>query len=187
MTRHLIAVALVLLLPACAAMGPARTPPAAAAPIDAGAAPRQHDPRLRAAPPRAPALPSPVVVPLDAATLAALPREAVAATAHGRPLRCEGVALAALLRAAGAVPDGPLRGAQLGRYVQVDARDGYRALFALAEFDPTLGHRATYLVDRCDGRPLGEDDGPLRLIVPGDARPARWVRQVHAIIVVVAP
>src|SRR3546814_2483056 len=53
---------------------------------------------------QAPALPSPVVVPLDAATLASLPRVTVTATAHGETLQCEGVALAALMQATGAMP-----------------------------------------------------------------------------------
>lgn len=188
MPRHLIPLALALLLPACTTPGIPRTaPPAATAASPAAAPAPSHDPLLHAAPPPAPVLPSPVVVPLDAATLAALPRETVAATAHGETLQCEGVALAALLQATGAMPAEPLRGAQLGRYVQVDGRDGGRVLFALAEFDPTLGNRAAFLVDRCDGRLLGERAGPLRLLVPGEARAARSVRQVRAITVIVAP
>ncbi len=182
-----------LLLSACAATGPARTQaPSPATDMPADAAPRTDAPpapsrHQHAAPPQAPALPSPVVVPLDAASLVALPRETITATAHGETLQCEGVALAALLQAAGAMPAEPLRGAQLGRYVQVDARDGYRALFSLAEFDPTLGNATAFLVDRCDGAPLGDEVGPLRLVVPGEARPTRWVRQVRAITVIVAP
>lgn len=188
MPRHLIPLALVLLLTACTTTGTPRTasPKASAASTPTAPAPA-HDPRLRAAPPRAPVLPSPVVVPLDAATLAALPRETVNVTAHGKTLQCEGVALAALMRAAGAMPAEPLRGTQLGRYVQVDARDGYRVVFSLAEFDPTLGNRAAFLVDRCNGKPLDEQAGPLRLVVPGEARAARSVRQVRAITVIVAP
>jgi molybdopterin-dependent oxidoreductase-like protein protein len=178
-----------LLLSACASTGPARSPaiepsaPASAASIEQPA----HDPRLHAAPPAAPLLASPVVVPLDANTLASLPREPVTATAHNQTLHCDGIPLLALLRAAGAMPAEPLRGAQLTRYVQVNARDGYRALFALAELDPTLGNRKVFLTDRCDGKPLPEDDGPLRLVVPEEARPARWVRQVASITVIVAP
>jgi hypothetical protein len=194
MPRHSIAIVIALLLCACTATGPSRMQAAAPAPApDATTAsaperaPPAHDPRLHAAPPPPSALPSPVVVPIDAAARAALPREPVVASAHGQALHCEGVALAALLQAAGAMPAGPLRGAQLGRYVQVDGRDGYRALFALSEFDPTLGHRAAFLVDRCDGKALANDDGPLRLVVPGEARAARWVRQVAAITVIVAP
>ncbi|MGH8031879.1 MAG: molybdopterin-dependent oxidoreductase [Luteimonas sp.] len=179
----------VLSLSACVSTGPTTTPPPAAAvsspltPTDVS----DHDPRLRAGSRARAALPSPVIVPLDATTLAALPRDAVTATAHGVTRHCEGVSLAALLRAAGAMPDEPLKGAQLTRYVQVDARDGYRALFALSELDPTLGNHPVTLADRCDGKPLAADDGPLRLIVPNEARPARWVRQVKSIVVIVAP
>jgi hypothetical protein len=95
--------------------------------------------------------------------------------------------LPALLRAANAVPAEPLRGGQLANYVLVTARDGYRAVFSLAELEPTLGNRKVLLVDRCDGQALGDDDGPLRLIAPEESRPARWVRQVQSITVVTAP
>lgn len=176
-----------LVLSACASSGPAASPAFRDAAVATAQRPSAHDPRLRASPPPAPALASPMVVPLDAATLAALPRETIAATAHDQSLQCEGVALLALLRASGAMPAEPLRGPQLARYVLVDARDGYRAIYALAELDPTLGNRRVYLVDRCDGRPLAEDDGPLRLIAPDEARAARWVRQVQAVTVIVAP
>jgi hypothetical protein len=124
---------------------------------------------------------------LDAATLAALPREAVDAEVHGHVLHCSGVPLVALLRKAGAMPAEPLRGAHLARIVRVSARDGYRAAFSLAELDPTLGNARVFVVDACDGKPLGEHDGPLRLLVPGEQRPARGVRQLQAIEVVDAP
>ena len=122
-------------------------------------------------------------VPLDAATLAALPREAVNANAHGKSYACEGVSLVALLRHAGAMPDGELRGAQLARIVRAEARDGYRVAFSLGELDPATGARRVFVVDRCDGKPLDAETGPLRLIVPDDARPARWMRQLQSISV----
>ena len=129
------------------------------------------------------AIPNQVSIPLDAATLAALPRETVDANAHGHALACEGVPLVALLRHAGAMPAGELRGAQLARSVEAGARDGYRVLFSLGELDPATGDRRVFVVDRCDGKPLGDDVGPLRLLVPEDARPARWVRQLESITV----
>jgi hypothetical protein len=134
-----------------------------------------------------PAPGSPQAIPIDATTLAALPREAVTATAHEKMMRCEGIALPVLLRATNALPAEPLRGGQLANYVLVTARDGYRAVFSLAELEPTLGNRKVLLVDRCDGKPLGDDDGPLRLIAPEESRPARWIRQVQSITVVTAP
>lgn len=144
-----------------------------------------HGAHQRASTPRAPA--SPVSVPLDAPARATLQRHRVEASAHGGTLHCEGVSLTALLQASGAMPDAPLRGAHLDRYVLVTARDGYRAVFSLGELDATLGGRAVYLVDRCDDAPLGDESGPLRLLVPDDTRAARGVRQVEAITVVAAP
>lgn len=135
----------------------------------------------------APLAASPIAIPRDAATLSALPREPVRATAHGQALDCEGIALAALLQDVGAMPRDKSPGAMLSRYVLVDARDGYRVLYSLAELDPGTGNRKVYVVDRCDGKPLDDEQGPLRLVAPEDVRPARWVRQVKAITVVAAP
>lgn len=129
-----------------------------------------------------PAAPT-VVVPLDPATLSVLPHEAISASAHGKALHCEGVALPALLRKVGAMPAEPLRGTQLARIVSVTARDGYRVAFSLAEVDPGLGKTRVFVVDRCDGKPLDDKDGPVRLVVPDESRPARWVRQVQAMTV----
>ncbi|RNF85923.1 molybdopterin-binding protein [Montanilutibacter psychrotolerans] len=141
-----------------------------------------HEPGARAADilPTAP-IPDAVSVPLDAAALAALPREPVEAVAHGKALHCEGVTLTALLQASGAMPRETLRGSHLARRVELRARDGYRVTFALADFDPELGAVRAVVVDRCDGRPLPADDGPLRLIVPAEKRPARWIRQLVAV------
>jgi hypothetical protein len=101
-------------------------------------------------------------MPLDAATLAPLPRSPVVATSRDKTQHCDGASLIALLRASGAMPAEPLRGPELARYVRVEARDGYRAVFALADLAPTLGNHAVFLVDRCEVRPLEGDDGPLR-------------------------
>lgn len=134
-----------------------------------------------------PATASPLAIPIDTETLAGLPREKVIATAHDQTLQCEGVALSALLRTAAALPAEPLGGTGLAQYVLVTARDGYRAIFSLAELEPALGNHPVWLVDQCNGKPLDDEDGPLRLIAPFESRPARWVRQVQSITVVTAP
>ena len=146
-----------------------------------------HAPHQHASSPGTALVASPLAVPLDAAALAAFPRQAVTASAHGQALQCEGIPLPALLRAAKALPEEPLRGPDLANYVLVTARDGYRAVFSLAELEPTLGNQQVLLVDRCAGQPLAEKDGPLRLIAPDESRPARWVRQVQSITVESAP
>lgn len=123
-------------------------------------------------------------VPLDAAARAGLARSPVHAQAHGKTLDCEGVALADLLRRAGALPEQKLPGAALDHIVIVRARDGYRVAWSLAKLDPHTGARAVWLVDTCDGKALDANDGPLRLIAPDEKRPARWVRQVESIEVI---
>ncbi len=34
------------------------------------------------------------------------------------------------------------------------------------------------LADRRDGQPISTKEGPLRIVVPGEKKFARWVRQV---------
>jgi hypothetical protein len=71
-------------------------------------------------------------------------------------------------------------------YVLVEARDGYAAVFALPEFDAGFTDRVILLADHRDGHPLDTVEGPLRLVVPGEKRRARWVRQVTDIEVMSA-
>ena len=65
----------------------------------------------------------------------------------------------------------------------MEASDGYRADFALAELDPDFSDKMILLADRRDGKPMAEPVGPLRLIAPDDKRPARWVRMVESVAV----
>jgi len=120
-------------------------------------------------------------VAIDPAVIATLPKVKAGGTVHGHAIECEGVSLTDFLRASKAMPAEPLRGAQLSRVVEVGARDGYRVAFALAELDPSLGNRTVVLANRCNGAALSAEDGPWRLVVPGESRPARWIRQVDSI------
>lgn len=123
-------------------------------------------------------------VTLDSARIAALPRVAFEAMDHGATKRFEGVAVATLLRAADAGPVDSLRGPALRRALVFVGRDGYTGLIALPELDTGLGGTKVYVVDREDGRPLSGEHGPWRIIVVGDTRASRWVRQVVRIEVV---
>jgi len=119
----------------------------------------------------------------DHAALAALPQAKVTAAAHDeKPAVWSGVALAELLRHAGAL-DKPLRGKGLALYVRVTATDHYQAVFALSELDPSIVGRTVLLADARDGQALAAD-GPFRLVVPDDKRAARWVRGIVSIEVV---
>ena len=123
---------------------------------------------------------------LTAATLSSMPRRTVKAGApdHGLPdASYEGVALSDILARAGAPLGSALRGPAMATYVVVSAADNYRVVFALPELDSAFTDRVIILADRKDGQLLGAKDGPVRLIVPGEKRPARWEREVTAITV----
>jgi len=111
--------------------------------------------------------------------LAALPRREVRARDRdGTEATFAGVALVELLQLAGVPLGEKLRGSNMALYLLVEAADGYRVVFALPELDPAFTDRVILLVDRRDGQPLAATEGPLRLVVPGEKRQARWVRQV---------
>jgi hypothetical protein len=55
---------------------------------------------------------------------------------------------------------------------------------ALPELDPGLGGTKAYAVDREEHNPLSSEHGPWRIIVVGDGRASRWVRQLMRIEVV---
>ncbi|MCU0618930.1 MAG: molybdopterin-dependent oxidoreductase [Gemmatimonadaceae bacterium] len=123
---------------------------------------------------------------LDAPRLAALPRETVRGRDHGRDATFEGTPLRAVLSAAGIRTDS-LRGAALTEVLVAEATDGYRIAIALSELSPDLGARAVLVADRRDGAPLSATEGPLRLVVATDGRPARWIRQVTTLRIVRVP
>lgn len=113
--------------------------------------------------------------------LAQLPRQTLSLTAHGETHVYGGPTLASVLEELDA-PLGPrLRGEGLKTIVVVTAADGYVVVFSLAEVDPAMSPTAVILADEADGAALSAEEGPLRLVVEGDARPARSVRQVTAI------
>lgn len=124
---------------------------------------------------------------LDAAALAKMPRQRIEASAHGVSGVWEGVALADVLRTAGAPLGDKLRGKNLSLYVRIDAADGYHVVYALAELDPEFRDSKVILADRHDGKALDAQEGPFRVIAAGEKRPARWVRQVTAIELLRAP
>jgi len=119
---------------------------------------------------------------LTAAELQQFPRQTVVARAHDeKESRFEGVALFDVLKKAGLPTGNELRGKAVALYLVVEAADGYRAVFALPELDPAFTDRVILLADRRDGQVLSSRDGPLQIVVPGEKRHARWVRQVIAL------
>ena len=101
----------------------------------------------------------------------------------GNPATYEGVLLADVLRSAGVTLGKDLKGPLLANYLLVEAADGYRVVFALPEVDPELTDKVVLLADRKDGEALNAEDGPFKIIAPGDKRNMRRVRRVTRISV----
>ena len=117
-----------------------------------------------------------------------LPRAEVRTTDPHDPSKeiiYSGVPLVEVLKAGGVLLDSGMAGIRdtITMIVLVEAADGYRAVFSLAELEPELTDRIIVLADTKDGQPLSPREGPFRVIVPGEKRPARWVRQVKALTV----
>jgi len=125
---------------------------------------------------------------LSADLLAGLPRRTVTVTEEkGETAAYSGVDLGALLGKNGAPQGAALRGSAVADYALVRATDGYRAVFALAELDPTVSDKIVILADQRNGAPLSADLGPFRIIVPGEKHHVRWVRNVTEVDVLTAP
>jgi DMSO/TMAO reductase YedYZ molybdopterin-dependent catalytic subunit len=122
---------------------------------------------------------------LSLADLKAMPRMKLSAKGHdGASHDYEGVALSALLAKAGVPQAGDLRGKNMSLCVVAEGTDGYRAAFSLAELDADFAAKTVLVADTTDGKALGHDQGPLRLVVPGDKRQGRWVRLLKTISIV---
>ena len=114
---------------------------------------------------------------LTAAQIAALPHVTINTKDHDTPAQFDGVPLAEILKLAG-VETGKMKGPQMTEALLLEAADGYKVVFALAELDPDFSDRQIILADKRDGKPLDDQQGPWRIVAPGDKRPARWIRQV---------
>ena len=62
--------------------------------------------------------------------------------------------------------------------------DGYAVTFSLAELIADAGDRPVWVAVDADGQPLAGRDAPVKLIVPDDNKPGRWVHGVTTITVV---
>ena len=117
-------------------------------------------------------------VTLTAADLDNLPQQTVKTADHGTPVTFEGVLLNDVLAKVATPAGADFNKTVASHFVVAEARDEYRAIFSWAEIDPTFTDRKIYIVTRRDGKPLSDKDGPFELIVPGEKRNSRWVRQL---------
>lgn len=120
---------------------------------------------------------------LSTEELAKMPHQTVTMTEMGGA-SYEGVPLADILAKAGLPFGKELRGNALASYLLVEARDGYQVVFSLGELDAGVGNTRVIVADGSGGKPLNDQQGPIRLVVTSDQRPARSVRMVEKIHVV---
>ncbi len=124
---------------------------------------------------------------LVSSDLASLPRASVAIPGHeGTDRQFTGIPLRAVLERAG-LDTAEVHGPDLARTLLIEARDGYRVAFGLADLDSATTGRALLLAFAENGEPLGERQGPWQLVVPGDLHARRSVRQVATIRMLPAP
>jgi hypothetical protein len=129
-------------------------------------------------------------VTLTAADLDALPQASVTLSHDGQSFTLSGARLDAVLARVDAPLGKGLHGPALADVVLIKASDGYRVALSLGDVDPGVRPEAfigpVILADRQDSKPLGKD-GPFRIGVGGDLKPARSARNVVEIDVLRLP
>ncbi len=100
---------------------------------------------------------------------------------NGQNVEYEGVLMADLLMRLGVPLGDRLRGPLADLVVVAEAKDQYRTVFSLVELDPATAEKIVLIADRRDGKPLDEQEGPFRLVVPDETRHVRWVRMLESL------
>jgi hypothetical protein len=118
---------------------------------------------------------------LSVSDLSRLPQQTVKVTDHETPATFEGVLLTDVLAKVDLPLGEKFHSTGASYYMVVEAKDGYRAVFAWAELDSGFMDKSVYVVTKRDGKPLSDKDGPFQLVAPGEKRAGRWVRQVTAL------
>lgn len=118
---------------------------------------------------------------ITASDLSKLPQHTIKTTDHGKPVTFEGVRLADVLSKVTLPVGDAFHSTAASHFLVAEGRDGYRAVFAWAELDPTLMDKELYIITKRDGSPLPQTDGPFQLVAPGEKRGGRWVRQLKAL------
>lgn len=118
------------------------------------------------------------------AELAELPVQTLDVADGGRTLTYEGVSLYDVLRHHEIGFGEQLKGRRTPTIMLCEASDDYRAVFALHEIDPDTNDKAVLLAFRCNGEPLPAQEGPFRLLTPGEKRRVRAIRMLTTIRIV---
>jgi hypothetical protein len=113
-----------------------------------------------------------------------LPRQSANVKSRDTDTGFQGASLVDLLSSVGVKFGSDLRGKRTPTVAILEATDGYRVVLSLLEIDPSTTDRQAIVADEQDGKPLDARLGPYRLVIPGDKREVRWIRNVRTIRVV---
>ena len=119
-----------------------------------------------------------------AAELSKMPQHTIQVNEHGKTINYSGVLVYDVLSQAGAPMGDKLRGKALSCYVLATAKDGYAVVYALPEFDPSFTNAQPLIADKAEGQALSDTQGPWRIVLPQDKKPARSLRMLQRIEVV---
>lgn len=120
---------------------------------------------------------------VSSADIAGLPRESVKVGEKSY----EGPVLSYVLRAGGLPVGAKLHGDPLRGFVVVTGKDGFKAVYSLAELDRDFHAGTVILADKVDGAPLGDKEAPWRLVLAADKKAWRSVYGVTRIEASIVP
>ncbi|HEY2658456.1 MAG TPA: molybdopterin-dependent oxidoreductase [Caulobacteraceae bacterium] len=92
-----------------------------------------------------------------------------------------GAPVSDLLALVGGPSDVKLHGPVLDQIVLVTGSDGFIGVMSIAETARSFRDTAVIIADEVDGKPLDAKEGPYRLVIGGELKPARSVRMVTTI------
>jgi hypothetical protein len=119
------------------------------------------------------------------ADLRALPQIEVKIDGNdGGPMVERGPSLRALLTLGGAPAGQMLRGPSMLLVIVAEGSDGYKVAYTLAELDEQFGARDGIIALSENGKPLADNDGPLRIVIGAESHRARWIRHLVALRIV---
>ncbi len=124
------------------------------------------------------------VTTLSVAELQSFPQKSV--TVHNEHMKMDetysGVLLGDLLAKYGLPVDKSTHRKMLRSYLVAEGMDQYRVVMSVTEVEGTEHNGDVIVATMVGGKPLG-DDGELKLIISGDKKPERWVRNLMSITV----
>ena len=93
-----------------------------------------------------------------------------------------GVSVGDLLAKCGFAFEGATAKRVYHSYVRAEGMDGYWVLYSASELMPVLRENGSIIALSVDGKAL-DADGQFKIVIAGEKRPARWVRNLKSLTV----